>query len=143
MSNLERKKKLKWYVSFILYYVEIKILTAKIQHIYLFMVLVAGKGHYARKPLLQRTIYSGAARRGGAEPAAQGSGARRGCGARQWRGWGWGCAAQGAAAGAALGVWMELLWERGERRERGLNAVGKELFQNKNQFTAVVTLKPL
>jgi hypothetical protein len=49
-------------------------------------------------------------------------------------------AAQGAAAGAALGVWMELLWERGER---GLNAVGKELFQNKNQFTAAVTLKPL
>jgi hypothetical protein len=33
--------------------------------------------------------------------------------------------------------------ERGERRERGLNAVGKEFFQNKNQFTAVVTLKPL
>jgi hypothetical protein len=32
------------------------------------------------------------------------------------------------------------MWERGERRERGLNAVGKELFQNKNQFTTVVTL---
>jgi hypothetical protein len=52
-------------------------------------------------------------------------------------------ATQGAAAGAVLGVWMELLWDRGERRERGLDAIRKEFFQNKYQFTAVVTLKPL
>jgi hypothetical protein len=69
---------------------------------------------------------------------AQGEERRKGFGWRGVRVLGWRGEARGETQGEQWrkGFGMELLSERGERREMGLDAVGKELFQNKNQFTA-------